>query len=172
MEKDIKQLLINELRDILSCEKQIHEALPEFIAAAESPDLKEELSSHLKDANEQIQRLEKVFNFLKVPASEKLCLGAQGLIQECKEVWQDYPTPSPMRDAALISKMQRIEHYEISAYGTMRTFALEMGLDGVADLLQTSLEEEAAADKKLTKIAEGGIFKTGINQKACCNKNK
>ena len=166
MEKDLKDLLIDELRDILSSEEQIVEALPDMVKAAESPDLKKAFESHLKETRGQIQRLQKIFKLLKIEKKEKFCKATKGLIQECKEVLKDYKTKSPIRDAALISKAQRIEHYEISAYGTVRTFAKEIDQDAVANLLQETLNEEEHADKKLTKIAEGGLFKSGINQQA------
>lgn len=166
MENDLKDLLIDELHDILSSEDQIVEALPEMIRASESPDLKKAFESHLKETKGQIQRLKKIFKIIKVEEKEKFCKATKGLIQEFKEVLKDYKTKSPLRDAALISKAQRIEHYEISAYGTARTFAKEIDLNEVADLLQASLDEEGNADKKLSKIAEGGLFKSGINQQA------
>lgn len=166
MEKNLKDLLIDELHDILSSEEQIVEALPKMVTASESSDLQNAFNSHLKETKGQIQRLKKIFKLLKIEKKEKLCKATKGLIEECKEVLKDFKTKSPIRDAALISKAQRIEHYEISAYGTMRTFAKEMDLDSVADLLQETLNEEENADKKLTKIAEGGVFKSGINQLA------
>jgi ferritin-like metal-binding protein YciE len=166
MQKDLKDLLIDELHDILSSEEQIVEALPEMVRASESPELKNAFESHLKETKGQVQRLEKIFKLLKIKKKEKFCKATKGLIQECKEVLKDFKTKSPVRDAALISKAQRIEHYEISAYGTVRTYAKELDLDAVADLLQATLDEEGKADKKLTKIAEGGLFKTGINLQA------
>jgi ferritin-like metal-binding protein YciE len=166
MQKDLKDLLIDELHDILSSEEQIIEALPEMVKASESPDLKNAFESHLKETKEQVRRLVKVFKLLKIKKEEKFCKATKGLIQECKEVLKDFKTKSSIRDAALISKAQRIEHYEISAYGTVRTYAKELGLGEVANLLQDTLDEEGNADKKLTKIAEGGFFKTGINLQA------
>lgn len=166
MVKNLKDLLIEELHDILSAEEQIVEALPKLVQAAESPDLKKAFEGHLKETKGQVQRLTKIFKLLKVQKEEKLCKAAKGLIQECSEVLKDIKTKSPVRDAALISKAQRIEHYEISAYGTVRTYATELGLDDVADLLQDTLDEEGNADKKLTGIAEGGLLRSGVNQKA------
>lgn len=166
MQKDLKSLLIDELHDVLSSEEQIVKALPEMVKASESPDLKNAFSSHLKETKGQIQRLDKVFKLLKVEKKKKFCVATKGLIQECKGVLTEFKTKSPIRDAALISKAQRIEHYEISAYGTMRTFATELNLDEVADLLHDTLKEEGNADKKLTKIAEGGLFKPGVNLQA------
>ena len=166
MEKNLKDLLINELHDLFSAEEQIVQALPEMINAAESPELKKAFQSHLKETKGQMQRLEKIFKLLKIARKEKFCNATKGLIEECKEVLKDFKRQSSVRDAALISKVQRIEHYEISAYGTVRTFATELDLDEVADLLQATLEEEANADKKLTKIAEGGLLSSGVNQEA------
>lgn len=166
MEKDLKDLLVDELHDILSSEEQIVKALPEMARASESPDLKKAFESHLKETKGQILRLEKIFKLLKLKKEEKFCKATKGLIQECKEVLQDFRIKSPVRDAALISKAQRIEHYEISAYGTVRTFAKEIDLDAVADLLQETLDEEENADRKLTTIAEGRLFKSGINKQA------
>lgn len=166
MLKDLKDLLIDELHDLLSSEEQIVKALPKMVKAADSADLKNAFESHLKETKGQVQRLEKIFKILKVKKKEKLCKATKGLIQECKEVLKDFKKKSPLRDAALISKAQRIEHYEISAYGTVRTFAKEIEEDAVADLLQATLDEEGNADKKLTKIAEGGLFKRGVNLEA------
>lgn len=173
MHNDLKDLLIDELHDILNSEKQIVKALPEMVKAAESAELKQAFASHLKETKGQVQRLQKVFKLLKAEKKEKFCKGTKGLIEECKEVLKDFKTKSPIRDAALIAKAQRIEHYEIAAYGTVRTFAKELGLNEVVDLLQATLDEEGNADKKLSKIAEGGFFKTGINLKAnVANDNK
>jgi len=166
MQKGIKDLLIDELHDMLNFEEQIIEALPEMVAAAESPDLKKAFESHLKETKGQLQRLEKIFKLLKIEKKQKICKAMKGIIQEGKEVLKDYKTQSPLRDAALISKAQRIEHYEISAYGTARTLAKEINLDEAADLLQKTLDEEGEADKKLTKIAEGGLLSSGINHQA------
>lgn len=166
MQKDLKDLLIEELHDLLSSEEQIVEALPEVVKASESADLREAFDSHLKETKGQVQRLHKAFQLLEVEKKEKHCKAMKGLIQECKEVLTDFKTKSAVRDAALISKVQRIEHYEISAYGTVRTFAKELGLKEVAHLLQATLNEEGHADRKLTRIAQGGLFRTGVNIKA------
>lgn len=166
MEKGLKDLLIDELHDIYNSEHQIVAALPEMVTAASSPDLKNAFSSHLKETKEQIKRLEKIFKLLKISKKEKFCEATKGLVLECKGVLKEYKTKSPLRDAALISKAQRIEHYEISAYGTARTFAKETNLGEVADLLQETLDEEGKANKILTRLAEGGLFRSGINNQA------
>lgn len=166
MKKDFKGLFIEELQDIFSAENQIIKALPEMIEASDSPDLKKAFESHLKETKEQVHRLEKIFKLLKIEKKEKMCEAMHGLIQECKEVLKEFKTKSAIRDAALISKAQRIEHYEIAAYGTVRTFAKDLDLNEAADLLQATLDEEANADKKLTQIAEGSLLASGINQQA------
>lgn len=166
MEKGIKDLLIDELHDLLSCEQQIVEALPDMVAAAESSELKKAFATHLKETKTQIQRLTKIFKSLKVEKKKVFCKATKGLILEAKDVLKDFKKKSSLRDAALISKAQRIEHYEIAAYGSVRTFAKEASLYDVAALLQETLNEEENADKLLTKIAEGGLLTTGINHKA------
>lgn len=165
MKKGIKELFIDELEDSLSSEKQIVKALPEMAKAAHSPELKKAFNDHLKETKNQVKRLEKVFKLLHLKSKSKFCKGTQGLIDEGKEAIKDFDK-SPVRDAALISKAQRIEHYEIAAYGTLRTFASELSLKEVAALLEASLEEEGQADKTLTKIAQGGLFTAGINHLA------
>lgn len=166
MERGIEELLVNELHDILSCENQIVAALPNLVAAAECEKLKKAFATHLEETKVQIERLEKVFNLLKIEKEESFCKGTRGLIEECNDVLVNFKTPSAMRDATLIAKVQRIEHYEIAAYGTACTYAREIDLDDVADLLQATLNEEGSADKTLTKIAEGGLLSSGVNQKA------
>lgn len=165
MKKGIRELFIEELEDMFSAEEQIVAALPGMVSAAESPDLKTAFSSHLKETKGQIQRLKKIFKFLKIERKEKFCTATKGLVLECKGVVKDFKK-SALRDAALISKAQRIEHYKIAAYGTLRTFAKQLGFSEAASLLQATLDEEGNADKKLTKIAEGGFLSSGINQKA------
>jgi ferritin-like metal-binding protein YciE len=165
MQKTMKDLFIDELHDVLSAEEQIVKAMPKVIEAAESKDLKEAFRSHLQETKEQVKRLGKVFKLLKEKRKPKFCKGTKGLIDECNETIKEYKK-SPVRDAALISKTQRIEHYEISAYGTICTFARELGHSAIAVILHKTLNEEEAADKKLTKIAEGNFFSCGINHEA------
>lgn len=163
--ENIKSLLISELKDLLSAEEQIAEALPTLAKSVESPVLREALKSHLAETKQHIKRLEKIFTILDIKTRGEDCEAMQELIQECNEAAEEYPKSS-LRDAAIISKTQRIEHYEISVYGTLRTFAKEAGLKEVVNLLQETLDEEASVDKKLTKIAEGGFLSSGINRKA------
>lgn len=166
MKKDIEDLFVKELEGILEAEVQIVEALPDFVAAAESPDLKEALKSHWTETKAQVTRLKKIFKILKLePRASASCAGMKGLIKEAQDAVKFYEK-SPVRDAAIIAKVQRIEHYEISAYGTLKTLAKDLDFDEVVDLLEDTLDEEAKADKKLTKLAEGTFLTTGINAKA------
>lgn len=166
MKSSIKDLFASELHYILSAEEQILKALPAMITAAHSSELKEAFESHLQETREQVQRLKKIFRTLKIERKAKTCKAMKALLQECNEVLQIWETKSSVRDSALISRVQRVEHFEISAYGTVRTLAAEIGLDKVSDLLQDTLDEEASADKKLTKLAKGGLITAGINRQA------
>ncbi len=163
--ENLNQLFISELKDLLNAEEQIIKALPKMVDAAESPKLKEAFETHFGETKNHVERLKKIFHLLQLEPKSEKCEAMEGLIQECKEALNEFPESS-IRDAALISKAQRIEHYEISVYGTLRTFAKELGLDKVKKLLQETLDEEANADKSLTKIAEGGLLTSGINHKA------
>jgi ferritin-like metal-binding protein YciE len=165
VEKNIHDLFKEELQDTLSSEEQIVKALPDMVAAAHCPELKKAFETHLKETRGQLVRLDKIFRLLRTPKKAKFCKATKGLIDECKDVIQEFKKSS-LRDVALISKAQRIEHYEISAYGTLRTLAKELNYDAIAALLEATLDEEANADKKLTKLAKGGIFSSGINQMA------
>ena len=170
----LSDLFIDELADMLSSENQIIEALPKLIELASSPDLKKALSSHLKETENQVTRIEEIFSILKLDPEEKTCEAMEGLIEEADEIVED-KSKSPTLDAAIISAAQKVEHYEIASYGTLRSFAKHLGLDKrVMDLLQETLDEEGAADKKLTKIAEGSSSSsekkkagtTSVNKKA------
>ncbi len=165
MKKDIQDLFIKELEGILDAEEQIVEALPDMVAAADSPDLKDTFKAHLTETKGQVVRLKKIFKMLKVEPRIAASAGMKGLIKEGVDAIKLYEK-SPVRDAALIAKAQRIEHFEISAYGTLKTLAKELDFDEVVDLLDDSLDEASKADKKLTKLAEGSLMTTGINAKA------
>lgn len=165
-EKKLQDILIEELHDMYSSENQIVAALPKMVAAAESTELRDAFKGHLKETKEQIIRLKKVFKLLDLKPKAKFSSATKGLIQECKDVLSEFKKKSPVRDALLISRAQRIEHYEISAYGTARTWAKELSLNEVVELLEKSLKEESNADKILSKIAEGGLFGSGINREA------
>lgn len=165
MKKNIRDLLVDELYDIFSAEEQLVQALPKMAIAAQSADLKEAFQDHLKETKGQVRRLQQIFKIMGVEKGRKTCQAMKGLVQEGNEAIRNFDK-SAVRDAALISKAQRIEHYEISAYGTVRAFAEELSLDDVASLLKETQTEEANADKKLSKIAEGTLLSTGINRVA------
>jgi ferritin-like metal-binding protein YciE len=152
----LEKLFIDELRDIYNAEKQLTRALPRMAKAAESPALQQAFTSHLKETEGQIQRLERVFKELGQAVRGKKCKGMEGLIEEGKEKLEEDGEPQVL-DAALIASAQKVEHYEIAAYGCLRTYAELLGYSEAAQLLQQNLKEEEAADEKLNKLAEGGI---------------
>lgn len=160
-----KELLVEQLSDIHSAETQITQALPKMLDAASDPDLKKAFSHHLEETRAQIQRLEEAFGELGETPSGKACQGMKGLLKEGEEAL-DKPLSGPLKDALLIANAQRVEHYEISAYGTAIAWAKELDLDEVADLLDESLDEESSADEKLGSIAEGGLLESGVNEEA------
>jgi len=147
---------IDELRDAYDAEKQITKALPKMAKAATSPELRAAFESHLEETREQIQRLEEVFASLEEKVRGKHCDGMEGIIEEGKSVMEEEFDDSTM-DACLVASAQRVEHYEMAAYGTLVAWARAMGHEEAAGLLQQTLDEEKAADEKLTSIAEAGI---------------
>jgi ferritin-like metal-binding protein YciE len=150
----LKDLLIDEMKDLYSAEQQLVKALPKMADAATNSELKEGFTSHLEQTRGHVQRLEEAFGKLGVSAKPKTCKAMQGLIAEGAEAIE-LDSNDPIRDACLIGAAQRVEHYEIAAYGTARAFAATIGEDEVADLLQETLDEEAETDKKLTAMSSG-----------------
>jgi ferritin-like metal-binding protein YciE len=155
-EGTLHDAFLDELRDAYDAEKQITKALPKMAKAASSPELRAAFESHLDETRGQIQRLEQVFGTLDEKVRGKHCDGMEGIIEEGKSAMEEDFDDSTM-DACLIASAQRVEHYEMAAYGTLVAWAQAMGHDEAADLLQQTLDEEKAADKKLTAIGEGGI---------------
>jgi ferritin-like metal-binding protein YciE len=153
---------IDELRDAYDAEKQLVKALPKMARAASSTDLREAFETHLEETHGQIERLEQVFNTLNEKVRGKHCDGIAGIIDESKAVMKEDFDESTM-DACLIAGGQRAEHYEMAAYGTLVAWARAMGHTEAADLLQETLDEERAADEKLTTLAEGGINQGAAN---------
>jgi len=149
----LKDLLIDELKDLNDAEHQITKALPKMAKAASNPQLQTAFTSHLAETEGQIRRLEQVFKALGLNPTRKTCEAMKGLLKEGDEVLEEKADPD-VKDAVLIASAQRVEHYEMAGYGTVRTFARTLGLNDVAQLLQETLNEEGAADKKLTQIAE------------------
>lgn len=149
----LRTLWIEEMRDLYSAENQIIKALPKMAKNATNPELKEALESHLEETRGHVERLEEIFEKLGKKPTGKTCKGMQGLIAEGSEVMSEDGADAVI-DAAIIAAAQRVEHYEMAGYGTVRTFAAILGEDEAEDLLQETLDEEGEADKKLTDIAE------------------
>ena len=145
----LEELLIDELKDLYSAEKQIIRALPKIIKAVSSPELQEGLSNHLEETKGQVSRLEKMGEILSKKMTGKTCVGMKGVLEEGSEVLEDTET-GIVRVAALISACQRVEHYEMAGYGSARDFAKLLGQNEVAALLEETLAEEKNADKTLT----------------------
>lgn len=159
-------LFVKEVEDMYSAEQQIVDTLPKLIKLASLSELKEALSHHLEETEGQVGRLEKIFSILKMKPRKKMCEGMKGILEEGDEMLKN-KSQSPTLDATIISAAQKVEHYEMASYGTLISFAKTLDLDSkISDLLKETLDEESAADKKLTKIAEGSIFTTGVNQEA------
>jgi ferritin-like metal-binding protein YciE len=147
---------IDELRDTYDAEKQLTKALPKLAKAASDPKLRQAFESHLEETQGQIERLERVFESLDEKVRGKHCDGIAGIIEEGKSIMEEDFDETTM-DACLIAAGQRAEHYEMAAYGTLVAWAQAMGHTEAAKLLQQTLDEEKAADKKLSGLAEGGI---------------
>jgi len=148
-----EELLIDELKDLYSAEKQIVRSLPKLAKAAASPELQDALLSHLEETKGQVERLEQIAELVGKKLTGKSCVGMKGVLEEGSEVLED-TDKGIVRDAALISAAQRVEHYEMAGYGSARDFAKALGLSEVASLLEETLEEEKAADKKLSSISK------------------
>jgi len=161
----LDDVLQDQVKDLLSAEKQLVAALPKVAAAAHAPELKEAISDHLEETRGHVRRLDEVTSLLGMSPSASTCKAMQGLVAEGEDVLGKEGHPVA-KDAAIIAAAQRIEHYEIAAYGTARTLAGELDHRDAEKLLNETLDEESAADKLLTKIATGGLFKSGINQAA------
>jgi len=148
----LEDLLVEQVRDLYDAEKQLVRALPKMAEAATSEDLQQAIQSHLEETKNQVSRLERVFEELDKPAKGKACKAMRGLVEESGEAL-DGKSQAPLTDLSIIAAAQRVEHYEISAYGTARAIALQLGQETIASLLEETEEEEKAADTKLTGIA-------------------
>lgn len=168
--KNFEELMHHQVADLISAEEQLTEALPEMAKAASDKELQKAFQDHLKETKEQLKRLEQVRDELGMKASEKAtCKAMKGLIAEGSEAMKDIQ-PGPVLDAALIGAAQRVEHYEMAAYGTAVCHAKMCGLKSVVKLLQTTLDEEGNADKLLTKIAEGKVNQAAIDEQMTASK--
>jgi ferritin-like metal-binding protein YciE len=160
----LQDLFEHEISDLHSAETQLLVALPKMARAASNDQLREAFEHHLQETQDHVRRLDDIRGQFGSAISEE-CEGMRGLIEEGDEIVSAIGDPN-VKDAALISAAQRVEHYEIAAYGTARTLADELDLAEAKDVLDQTLDEESTADKLLTKIATGGMFKAGINQQA------
>jgi len=152
----LMKLFEEELKDIYWAEKALTKAIPKMIKNATSEELIEALENHLTETEEQIKRVEQVFEIIGKKATAKKCEAMEGLLKEAEEIMEECEEGA-MCDAGIISASQKVEHYEIASYGTLRQFAQTLGLEDAADLLQTTLDEEKAADQKLTEVAVSAV---------------
>jgi ferritin-like metal-binding protein YciE len=153
----LKELFVDELKDIYWAEKHLLKALPKMRKAATSEELATAFEAHLAQTENQVARIEEVFELLEMPARAKKCEAMDGLVKEAQNIMEELPKGSAVRDAGLIIAAQKVEHYEIAAYGSLVQLAKTMGENGIADILYETLEEEKETDEKLTVIAENGI---------------
>jgi len=148
-----EELFVEELKDIYSAEKQAVKAYPRLTKAVQSEELKEAMQEHLEQTKGQVERLERIFEILDKRSSGKTCEGMKGLVQEAQSLVEEIEN-GPVLDAAIIGALQRVEHYEIAAYGTVATLAEAMGQEEVKELLGETLEEEKETDERLTQVAQ------------------
>jgi len=165
MINNLQQLYQDQLRDLHSAETQLISALPEMISNATDTDLRNAFTEHLEETREHKQRLEHICAELGIDPTGEDCDAMRGLIKEARK-HAGSTVPGDVRDAALIASANRVEHYEIAAYGVAKSFAEALGYDEAASLLGATLQEEGNADKTLTRIATGGLFSRGVNQEA------
>ena len=152
-EKTLNDLFVEALKDVYHAEKQILRALPKMAKSAESEPLRQAFQTHREETERQVERLEQVFELIGKPARGKPCQAMQGIIEEGKEIMEDF-ADSEALDAGLIDAAQAVEHYEICRYGTLKSWATELGMRDAAKLLDQTLEEEKRTDKLLTQLAE------------------
>src|SRR5256886_3814346 len=157
MELDsLQELYVDELKDLYSAENQILKALPKMQKAASDKQLQRALAQHERVTRKHVQRLDRIFKDLGVSSRGKKCVGMEGLLKEGQELMKEKPDPDVL-NAGLISKAQHVEHYEMAGYGTLRTYARQLGFENHAELLQQTLDEEGRTDHLLTELAESGI---------------
>jgi ferritin-like metal-binding protein YciE len=159
----LKKLYLEELRDLYSAETQLVKALPKMAKGASSAELKQGFESHLEQTKEHVERLDEIFAQLDEKPTGKTCKAMKGLIEEGSEMLAQEGDESVI-DAGLIGAAQRVEHYEIAAYGTVRTFANSLGEDEAVELLQQTLDEEGETDKELSALAEGIVNEEALIQ--------
>ncbi|NCD68013.1 YciE/YciF ferroxidase family protein [Mucilaginibacter agri] len=156
-ESALRELFIDEIKDIYWAEKHLASALPKMIKGATSEDLKTTITNHLEETKNHVNRLESVFASIGEKASAKKCLAMEGLLKEATELLEDTDKGTEVRDVAIISAAQKVEHYEIASYGTLRTLAGTLGFSEAQSLLDETLAEEKNADSLLTQVAENYV---------------
>jgi ferritin-like metal-binding protein YciE len=163
--KSVKDLLLEELRDIYHAEKQLVRALPKMAKKAKSDELRQAFEHHLEETKGQVERLDQVFQQLASRSSGKRCEAMEGLIEEAKEMMEEISTPEVL-DAAMIAAAQKVEHYEIASYGSVQALAEALGHTEAARLLEDTLNEEKSADQKLNQIALSSVNQTALRTAA------
>lgn len=158
----LNDLFVQQLKDLYDGEQQLTEALPLMAKAATSSQLKNAFQEHFRETQGHVQRLEQVFRAINCEPEREACPAMKGMIKEGNDVMSAKGDPA-VRDAALIAAAQRVEHYEMAGYGAVRTFAQQLGRQDLATILQQTLEEEGAADKKLTTIAQSGVNQSAVS---------
>jgi ferritin-like metal-binding protein YciE len=158
------KLFMDELKDIYWAEKHLSKSLPKLAKGVTTEDLEEAFNNHLEETNEQIKKLERVFELLGEKAVAKKCDAMEGLVEEAQGILEDTEKDTWTRDAALISAAQKIEHYEIASYGVLTEFARTMGHDDVVSILEEILDEEKTANETLNELALGGINEEAFNE--------
>ena len=161
----LNDVLAEQIGDLQSAEQQLIAALPQMASSASNGELRKAFEHHLEQTREHARRLEQVAQHLGTPVPQEECKGMKGLIAEGEEILKATGDPNA-KDAALIAAAQRVEHYEIAAYGTARTLAKQLDMSEAAQMLDDTLDEESAADSMLTKLATGGMFASGINEQS------
>ena len=161
----LNDVFAHQLQDLHSAEQQLVEALPKMATAATDEKLRTAFEEHLGETRQHVDRIAEVCSQVGISPGGEQCKGMEGLIREGDEIVSASGDPAT-KDAALIAAAQRVEHYEIAAYGTARTLAGELGFDDAKDLLDQTLDEESNADSLLTKIATGGLLRSGVNAQA------
>ena len=163
--QSLKDVLQEQLEDLHSAETQLTAALPKMAQAAHNDELRKAFEHHLEETHDHLKRVREALSELGVSSPTEVCQGMKGLITEGEKLMHEEGDPNA-QDAALIAAAQRVEHYEIAAYGTARQLAGDCGYAEIKDLMDQTLDEESQADKTLTKIATGGMFMAGVNQQA------
>lgn len=162
--ESLKDLYLEQLKDLYSAETQLVDALPKMAERASSPDLKQAFQSHLRETQEQVRRLEQIFKDIGETPKGHTCEGMKGLIREGEEMIK-MKGDAKVIDAGLIAAAQRVEHYEIAGYGTVRTYAEMLGKQEHASLLERTLQEEEMTDEKLTQLAESHVNEEAMSQR-------